>query len=174
MLFIPPSAWCLENGLSGTATVDWKGASRKRFIGSCKRHHGNGFQKSVSPRTQQRFGGECARTRFLFHGEPRARKVGLLGREDIFLFMRTFYNRDARACPAEPLPPKRLRDRTFLCARARWELILKECTRKKSSATKVRSQELLGRARLRGRTFPACARHECSSTGKVLHHVREF
>ena len=118
--FLESGPWLLENGLSGTATVSWKGAFRKRFIVSCKRHHGKGFQKRVSPRAraQQRFGRACARA-FPFCGEPRARKVGLLGPGGyFFLSTRTFYNRNARACAAEPLFRKRLRGRTFLCARS--------------------------------------------------------
>ena len=136
MLFIPPSAWCLENGLSGTATVSWKGAFRKRFIVSCKRHHGKGFQKRVSPRAraQPRFGRARARA-FPFCGEPRARKVGLLGPGGyFFLSTRTFYNRKRARMHGRTFVPQALTRSnlslralsltwTFQRARARSEIV---------------------------------------------------
>ena len=70
--FLESGPWLLENGLSGTATVFWKGAFRKRFIVSCKRHHGKGFQERVSPRARNKGSAAHARAFPFLWRTPRA------------------------------------------------------------------------------------------------------
>ena len=99
--------WSLvaRNGLSGTATVFWKGAFRKRFIVSCKRHHGKGFQKRVSPRARATKVRPRMRARVSFlRRTPRAQSWVAGPWRLFFLSTRAFHNRK-RA---------RMRGRTFV------------------------------------------------------------